>query len=830
MCYHLKLGDVDPTPINAKRPFSTMNLKPWLSRCRDSYKQVYKNGVNLFDYISPNCVIEKFLNKWFNEKARVCIPLKYALIARYNSKDHKSFENGQKILPENISDEKHNLIINLTDGCLHYIKSAIATTNESIQEENANLDREIKGFKELHRETFNFAHLPLQKIIILPNEANDTIKEMNRIDDLLLLTENELESPNFFHRLLNKMEENYYEKKDSDMYVDMLSRILGFLSVLFEDIPHIHDDSFTMIKKIPLTPTQRYVVDSNELRHVILEGSYGTGKTLVLQKKIFKLVTESTKAISIYIILGDSASMLYGETKNLLVNYREELNNDGKKVKIESCFETLYPNHNNDDGPYDVTLCLMTFKEYFCLKDLDPSNDVNQVLGGIVKAKENMHIFIDEFDAEKLTEDAAIQLGFLIEHDFKNFTVFIVPQPLQIHRSIDQTSTTNGYCFDETKTKMRVISLLKAIRNPECIHKLFKVAEEVIQEFKPEYKPKKFEAKSLKESDKTMREEYGKSIEHKEDIKENPIEDEKDIDGKTDIKGEEIGVEHTEKKDKPDYHEDDVQNDLPDESFFQKTFHNIDEVNTKRVVNSYQIKSTSECGHAFSGDIPTCYIPFKIDTDFVDEISNQPLCHLELALLDANAHKNGSVVICSTMYQSDLCFQALRNECEGKIKTYLPSLNLCKRSDAVESYQILEDVVTITDFAGVRGMELKNVIVVISTVDYYFVPFLLETFTRASGQLSIVLLNFGYENIKQSITIELVDRWYKEGLIKKVAYFCAQSNLSCDRREINYDIRECTKNFEDHDNKFLTKEKNIQKIDQADVWAHLNFQYRFLKR
>lgn len=786
MCNHLKLRKVDPTPINTtERCPNTMNLKPWLDKCRNLYNQVYKNGVNFFDYVSPDSVIERRLHKWFDQEVRVTNKVKYALIGSYSAKNHKLFEEGQRYLTE----KKHILIFSFGDDCLYYFRQTNAITNEDIKEEAGHLTREIDSFKELHTDILSSAVMSIYGTLILPHETKEAVKEIS--GNLSLLDEKILEQPDTFQTWLETFEQDNYEKKDLDeLFADMLSRILGFLSNLFREIPHIYDDLFTMIKKLPLTKQQQSIVDSDELRHVILNGSYGTGKTLVLQKKISRIVANSTEAISIYVILPDSASMLYGHTKKFL---NELMINSGKNIKMESCREVLYPEQDKDDGHYDIRLCLMTFKEYFSLKDSDSSNNINEVLEGIVKDKKNVHIFIDEFNAERLTEDSAKKLSSLIKSELKDYTLYIVSQPLQVHRSIDQTSNSQseGYCFKETN--MNVENLEKAMRNPQYIHRLFKVAGEVIQEFKSEYKSKDFETKALK------------------DIEDRP---EKIVKKTGDREEEEEKAHEEDRNTKPglnaSFNEGDINTDLPLESFFHITSHLVNVSNSKKVINTYHIVSTSNCGHSLIGVKPTCYILSKID-----EISNQTACHLELALLDAKAHRNGSVVICSSKLSSHMCVQVLKKKCNGKIKIHLPCLKRDEESDAVDCYQRLENGVTITDFLGVRGMELKNVIVVLSTDDYFLAPFFLETFTRVTGQLSIVLLNFAFKNTTKSIAIELVDRWYEKGLIKKVVYSCEESKVSYDSCA-DFEVRECIKSRKDHEC-FDIKGQKSEEFDQSDI-------------
>lgn len=176
VCNHLKLRKVDPTPINTtERCPNTMNLKPWLDKCRNLYSQVYKNGVNFFDYVSPDSVIERRLHKWFDQEVRVTNKVKYALIGSYSAKNHKLFEEGQRYLTE----KKHILIFSFGDNCLYYFRQTNAITNEDIKEEAGHLIREIDSFKELNTDILSTAMMSIHGTLILPHKTKETVKEIS---------------------------------------------------------------------------------------------------------------------------------------------------------------------------------------------------------------------------------------------------------------------------------------------------------------------------------------------------------------------------------------------------------------------------------------------------------------------------------------------------------------------------------------------------------------------------------------------------------------------------------------------------------------------------
>lgn len=753
-----------------------MKLETWHQKCQELYDHVYKNGVNFFDYVCADNDVEKLLNQWFNDYVKCLTPPNYSLIARYNAEKHLMFEKSDDRQLVDESEAKDcMLLLSCTNSCLFYLKDSIAITSESIEKEIEYLFSEIAIFRDLHMDTLNSNDIRIKPIILLVDVTKDKLIEMPRLEDKFsfIITKEELRSKDTFERCMRKCQPSNIDKNNNtnDMYSVLLSRILGWLSLTFKDVPHIDDNSYTLMEKIPLTKKQKYIINTDSLRHVILTGSYGTGKTLVMQKRIFRLVEKSNEAISIYILLGDSVSLLYGHMKQLVENYKAKLIERGKSVDIKGCKDILCQANRKSD----VEFYLMSFEEIYALNSRS-SVAICHVLQWLTK-RTNTHIFIDEFDAETLTDTIADELCDFIKKVMKDSTLFIIPQPLHVYRSVDLIAAKipNGFCFG--KTMMEIIELDEAIRNSQCVYELFKEAKDVIQEYSTTY----YNHNEINNSPKISVEigdltTVNLSLSSSSATIDMPLETRKSA----------INVK--------------LRNDLPVESLFKKTYSYHSNATT--VSNAYRIESKFRCGNAFQGNIPTFYVPFDNGIDSIDESYNKHVAHLRLAFSDAHADKDGCVIVCSSIEESKLCYLALADLSPD---IYLPSL-ICY---APEKYQNLSDSVLITDFKGVRGTELKNVLIILSTDEYFFAPFFLEVMTRAVNQLSFVLFNFNSSK-DGSIAIQLMKRWQEKNLIRKVVIAC--SEINDDKWNGNEIIKRCILNHHDSLTSSTTTEPFLSKL------------------
>lgn len=772
---------VDPTALHfnnvSNNLFFEQNrlipLNTWHKKCEENFEMHYKRGVNTLELMKHESKFENTLKSWFQEYVKCRAPLNYGLITRYNVKTHEIFEQNLKLLDSAIisKSSKFVLLFYLKESSLFYIKHSTASTIATIKEELLNLTSHVELFSEFYNDMILSTDLKICPLLVLANikkkdllKMTDLSKEFERI-----LTADDIQSTEAFDSWLLTIQNNICQHKriDKSLYDTFCSHILGYLSIVHKELPHILDSQFTRITKIPLTDTQEYAINS-ESKHVFLCGSYGTGKTLVLQRKLTKIVADTSTPVSLFVLVGDSCTLLINEMLQLLGDYKLKLTKKGKSVRIVRNLEAEGGLISSDqfaeeeeEGVIDITFFVMSLSEFGQSRHIY-SNDLVDILSEISKEETLPHVLLDEFNAEYLDTDCARRLKQLLTTDMKNSYVYITSQPLQVERSIkrrDSAQTINScYCFDDTG--METVKFHEIVRNPSEIFELFRESRNIIQNFKTEFN---YLPKSIigAESSSAMR------FDRSHSIRTNSISN-----GSTSSPPSDVLCTSP--------------SDIPVEVVFKKMVDNCQCVwkspNHETMDNHYYLDGKIRCAHTLQGTTPNLIRPFQ------NGISPSPtnggndlkdLFHLKMAFEEIGAHKIGSTIICATVSEYKMCISAL-SMLKITPGSYLPTLKTYDDASKQAIYDNLSQQVTVTDFVGVRGMELRNVVIILSLDEYFVAPYLLECLTRSRDMLSFILFNWRKDKKDDlqhdSIVSKLVDAWENKVLVKSKRIICRDND------------------------------------------------------
>ena len=243
-----------------------------------------------------------------------------------------------------------------------------------------------------------------------------------------------------------------------NVFEAIASKILGFLAHLqFETFdnavlptPKLCPEENIIETELLLNRYQMEIVYSKENR-IFLTGSYGTGKSIVIYKKI-KLLEKSLKE-------GEIIYYVNFEEKSGLDNSFRLRMKPGEKTKV--------------------------IKGGFDLSRIIKSNI-------LPKEKENgtrtIHLMVDEYDTQRLSSKEARQLNeiFKIEAQFENSVIFIAIQAMKIsrivHQKINGRETVveeEGHKIDEVES-IREYNLKYIMRITKQVAKLAVITQDVL--------------------------------------------------------------------------------------------------------------------------------------------------------------------------------------------------------------------------------------------------------------------------------------------------------------------------------------------------------------
>ena len=247
-----------------------------------------------------------------------------------------------------------------------------------------------------------------------------------------------------------------------ETYKELASTIIGYMANIRLRVSSGPNDIHTAIQNIQLNNSQIKAYLSPK-QHVVIKGSYGTGKSLIAQLHLERLAYEGG---IIYYILFDPFSM---------IEYC--IGNTAKKIEEEHDMESLDIRVTN----------LATIAEEFEFSELPP---LSKVISSIRKrhGDEPFQIIVDEFDGQTLDIFEAEKIKEELNQIPNNF-VLIVAQAYENEREFKQEGklSIKQNRFQYHVTQMEVIELRKTMRTSVSINNLLSVAVSTMNETASEF-------------------------------------------------------------------------------------------------------------------------------------------------------------------------------------------------------------------------------------------------------------------------------------------------------------------------------------------------------
>ena len=265
-----------------------------------------------------------------------------------------------------------------------------------------------------------------------------------------------LESDELFQDWFHSHAENFNADIDNIDEINIIAtsaKLVGCIAAApyFDDLP-----TFT---EVPNEQMKHFLVNFNHAqknilcsgnKHLIIQGPYGSGKSIIARKKMQMLSDElkiSKRDELVHFVCFDSESALLseiGKSPYLIIH-----SNKGEK-KLSEIVNNIMKLANNDD----------------------------------------VNLIVDEYDGESLDEEAAEKLNDIFEENFQDTTVFLVLQSIEKFRSITIKETLvekKKHRFDLLK-KFQRVDLHLVMRNSIEIKNLIEVTQHFLEEQRTIYR------------------------------------------------------------------------------------------------------------------------------------------------------------------------------------------------------------------------------------------------------------------------------------------------------------------------------------------------------
>ena len=468
-----------------------------------------------------------------------------------------------------------------------------------------------------------------------------------------------------------------------------------------------------------LTPEQVEVIYYSNNR-TILKGDFGTGKSIVLQKKLENLAKTISEDEVIYYINYDGKSNVFLGVKNFV--------------------EKTFPNNF-----HKIQIRKNTSKQKLSSFFLSISNEVDKRINSV-------HIFIDEYSGEDLTAvEVKILKEKLHEKHFEHSVIFIAAQPIEKQRTHTfqysgkkQTSDIN--LFDKLEEVFEIRELTRVMRNTVEIYNVAKIVQKYLKDKKNEFIH--YQPRVRQTSDTAQRANQGTSKMRKKNFIKKLFGKYLDFRKKGIVK--EIAPEDGTRKNLIQESEEEqviksptnlIINDL-DQA--HKLVDNIN-VNTDENVGELKITSSytfceSRIGHDIKSQNPKLVSPHQFESFFENMISYA-------AVLDSlEIQKRRTVIIHFEQLPPTILVKAFE-------MLSIPVL------DDVEIFMSSKgNPALITNFQYIRGMEFENVIVLVDPDEYYLKQYFPEAITRCTTNLCLMLLEDKKKKKKEETVKGMAER------------------------------------------------------------------------
>ena len=570
------------------------------------------------------------------------------------------------------------------------------------------------------------------------------------------------------------------------LFEDLASHILCFMALdKKKGLPSLTDDLSQQFKQTYFlyTPQQMNILFS-DAKHVIIQGSYGSGKSILGLKKLQLIVNHNlccSQAEKIIYINFDRNSKLHFQMEKDVKEYvricpsRVKLTNNIREI-LESPKVSVYVYHNSKGENLSAIL-----QETVKFRNARTSKI----------AKTRFHVIVEEFEGEMLTHEETAKINKLMKRDvFEQSNIVILAQPLRKKRSwkVDNKCyNKETFMFHELKNTFRIVKLEKVLRSSNEICRITKATQKYVRNkesiFTTELDKQNFEKQKQSEEDKgyvTLSYRPQDAIDL--DSNQNPAQLETSINESFSSSRNNIN-----KTDEKHEHAFDL-----DQAFEKVTTLQKASTGKNVIVSNFDFVCEPTQGVDIKGGKPKV-IRFS---EKICSTSDMAVIALASALSEFIRRTKTTTLLYLTNEKPEVLKRALQ-----LFPALLADYSYTDNTEEYIQKSKQSKMIFSSNFRRVNGMEFDHVVILVKQSEYYLKYYLPQVMSRCTYDLNLVLLPKGRQIEESKKTIEA--KGIVEEIIEELKQECLMNQM---------DVVECQICKEDSDCYCITNETDNKLI------------------
>lgn len=606
------------------------------------------------------------------------------------------------------------------------------------------------------------------------------------------------------------MRDNYAENKTLQKFCyNFFAKLLGFMgswqffskSEMSSILPSLTEEPVKQIEEtiIFLSGPQIEAIYC-EYNHLIVEGSYGSGKSIIARLKLKLLAKASSTNEKNYFVCFDGKTDLVCELERDIESWGRDIR---EKIDI----------HVNREG-----------------------KKLSQIVHSIIENEKHatkINLIVDEFDGESLDVHEATELNKVFNENskFKEAVVVILVQPIKKERIFHNYKQSTSM-FDNLE-KMCKVKLPLVFRNSVEINNLVTITQEVLQSQKTVF-IQPFVDENIATASTVTNKHGNVTLTLTKTEEPLPLKMAADKDNSTNIEKPPRLMMITDKNNytnteippklnvvtEKDNSKTDMQNTISathsqaqstkqkqknyptsnnvdiDEAFkYATTANGMSNENGMKIINSFGFIN-SKMGH----QVKSPNLPNLFEISDCEEIAYDHLIISMCAILTELKIKNfksndKSVILHFEQNDQPKLFTAIFE---------MLDVNPFVTSEINKFYE-KDKYIFISRYRKVRGLEFGNVIVLLNPEEYFEMPYLPEMLSRCMTNLHIILIERKQKSSKKNTEAcrQLIIEWRKRKAVKQwIVRDC--HNCNCEHQDTFYNVVE-------GDQKCIQKHVNSEK-------------------
>ena len=457
----------------------------WKTQCRSYFKRHFKS--------SPVIVGPSDKDKIMNTLCSVCSGSKSRgfVFKNYDITKHMDFLGYNKgLLVANLgaapTSQSISYIAYIEQKNVMFICEEVSN-GANICQSSKNIAVMVKRFLTLYNMEIQASGVKVIGLLISGEEKQEELVECS-FCQLFSLSYEDFESATAFNARWNVIEvyEDWWNladtglsdfvnpEKQHQLFEEMAAEILCFMAVQEKGLPTLTDDKSLQLKQTYFiyTPQQMEIHFSNA-KHLIIQGSYGSGKSLLGLKKlelISKNLGQHEKII--YINFDPKSNLHFVMEKNVKryagIPQRKIKHTNGILEILQVPGALIYVCHNS--AGEDLSTMLQETVRLNATSKID---------------KTNYHLIVEEYDGETLSYAEAAKITEVVQgSDLLESNIILLAQPLMKTRiwNLGKASFEKETCvFNELENIFKLVRLEEVLRCSNKICRITKSSQTFVQ-------------------------------------------------------------------------------------------------------------------------------------------------------------------------------------------------------------------------------------------------------------------------------------------------------------------------------------------------------------